>query len=439
MGALHRRARLDRRPQPRRPAAVHPCRWLARRLPRVLPDVPRATSRLHRYHRGALPAGRRRGTGRDGGLGIPPGRLRRESRPVAAIRPRHAQPRRHPSDHDRVRQHAQPAGRRHDDQPRRSSEDRRRALRRDRPLSPPSGLATSPHPRQDPCFHDRSQPAPAPSPRRDHENSDLGGMSARQRPKTSQPGTAQTWRRDCTTRNRPATNAPSVSAELQAGLAPVPWKSENAADWFTYTPSVRLIDSATPTSMATSSAASSTFSSVEYTAAVSAPWVPTVRRKISRLWSVESVAITNEIGPKCSPAYTSSSLASSATSSGDRTIASGYPGCATVADRRTTAAAPSGRPSRSSTPWLTIAPSSSTARASSPSRLSTAPEIPAATSSNDLCPWSVSIPSRGTRKFCGVVHICPEYSASENAMFPSMPRQSSVESMATVLTPAFSV
>jgi hypothetical protein len=42
-----------------------------------------------------------------------------------------------------------------------------------------------------------------------------------------------TGRRDCTTVNRPATKPVSVSAALQAGFAPVPWKSENAADWLT--------------------------------------------------------------------------------------------------------------------------------------------------------------------------------------------------------------
>ena len=64
-------------------------------------------------------------------------------------------------------------------------------------------------------------------------------------------------------RNRLATYAPSVSAAFAAGLAPLAWKSENAADWLTKTPPVRLQDRCTPTSSAAASAASSTFSSVE--------------------------------------------------------------------------------------------------------------------------------------------------------------------------------
>ena len=50
---------------------------------------------------------------------------------------------------------------------------------------------------------------------------------------------------------------------------------------------------------------------------------------------------------------------------------------------------------RDSTPSLTTPPSSSTAFASSPRSLSRAAPIPAATSSTDLCPSSVSIPSPG--------------------------------------------
>jgi len=49
-----------------------------------------------------------------------------------------------------------------------------------------------------------------------------------------------------------------VYVALAAGFAPVPWKSLNAADWFTNTGPVRFSDNATPTS----SAASRTFSSV---------------------------------------------------------------------------------------------------------------------------------------------------------------------------------
>src|SRR5690606_31801681 len=58
----------------------------------------------------------------------------------------------------------------------------------------------------------------------------------------------QTGRRDCTIRNRSATYAPSVSEAVAAGLAPVVWKSEKAADWLTNTPPVRLHDRCTPTS-----------------------------------------------------------------------------------------------------------------------------------------------------------------------------------------------
>ena len=51
---------------------------------------------------------------------------------------------------------------------------------------------------------------------------------------------AQTWRRDWTIRKREATYAPSVYDALAAGLAPVPWKSEYAADWLTKTPPSRF-------------------------------------------------------------------------------------------------------------------------------------------------------------------------------------------------------
>ena len=67
-------------------------------------------------------------------------------------------------------------------------------------------------------------------------------------------------------------------AAFAAGLAPVACRSEYAAVWLTYTPPVRFSDSATPDSIATARAASITFSSVEYTAAVSAPRAVTVRR-----------------------------------------------------------------------------------------------------------------------------------------------------------------
>src|SRR5690606_163231 len=68
---------------------------------------------------------------------------------------------------------------------------------------------------------------------------------------------AQTCRRVVTTRKRLATNAPSVYAAFAAGLAPVPWKSLNAAVWFTKTCPVRFSDRATPASIAASRARSS--------------------------------------------------------------------------------------------------------------------------------------------------------------------------------------
>ena len=68
---------------------------------------------------------------------------------------------------------------------------------------------------------------------------------------------------DVTTRNRLATNAASMYAELAAGLAPVPWKSEKAAVWLTNTGPVRFSESETPQSAAASRAASSTSSEVE--------------------------------------------------------------------------------------------------------------------------------------------------------------------------------
>jgi hypothetical protein len=73
---------------------------------------------------------------------------------------------------------------------------------------------------------------------------------------------------------------------IGGGIGPVPWKSENAADWFTNTPPVRLMDSATPASSATSMARRTTSSSVEYTDSVSAPWPRTASRAIGRLSSV---------------------------------------------------------------------------------------------------------------------------------------------------------
>ena len=56
-----------------------------------------------------------------------------------------------------------------------------------------------------------------------------------------------------TIRNLPATNAGSVNDALPAGLAPVTWKSLNAADWLTQIDPVRLTDSGTPASAVASS------------------------------------------------------------------------------------------------------------------------------------------------------------------------------------------
>ena len=66
---------------------------------------------------------------------------------------------------------------------------------------------------------------------------------------------------------------PDASARaLRDGLAGLPWKSLNAVVWLTNTAGVvRFSDRCTPTSSATSRAASSTASSVECTIAVSAP------------------------------------------------------------------------------------------------------------------------------------------------------------------------
>lgn len=51
----------------------------------------------------------------------------------------------------------------------------------------------------------------------------------------------------------------------------------------------------------------------------------------------------------------------------------------------------------------------------------------------------VLMPSCGMKKFCGAVHICPEYSDMEKARFLITSRRSRTESMITELTPAFSV
>src|SRR6478735_1600296 len=80
---------------------------------------------------------------------------------------------------------------------------------------------------------------------------------------TAPPRGPYTCRRDCTTRKREATYAPSVYDAFAAGLAPVPWKSEYAADWFTKTPPSRFSDSATPASSAASRMSATTSSDVE--------------------------------------------------------------------------------------------------------------------------------------------------------------------------------
>ncbi len=52
---------------------------------------------------------------------------------------------------------------------------------------------------------------------------------------------------------------------------------------------------------------------------------------------------------------------------------------------------------------------------------------------------AVVIPPWGMNRFCGAVHICPEYRETENARFRMVSRGSRTESMMTELTPAFSV
>ena len=61
------------------------------------------------------------------------------------------------------------------------------------------------------------------------------------------------------------------------------------------------------------------------------------------------------------------------------------------------------------------------ARFGSPSRPSIAAARSVATSSNALWPALVSMPPSGTYRFCGVVHIWPLYSDSENARLRSIP------------------
>src|SRR5690606_19250193 len=112
------------------------------------------------------------------------------------------------------------------------------------------------------------------------------------------PVPASASRRTSTTRNRLATNAPSVRAALAAGLPPEPWKSEKAAVWFTYTPPVRLRESWAASSRHTSRTASSTSGEVVYAPTVMAPFSRTVRRSRSAASVAESTATAKDTGPK---------------------------------------------------------------------------------------------------------------------------------------------
>src|SRR3954453_19137013 len=112
-----------------------------------------------------------------------------------------------------------------------------------------------------------------------HHFHEWGSTNSTDLPRFVFSSVGQTWRRDCTTRKREATYAPSVYDAFAAGLAPVPWKSEYAADWFTKTPPSRFSLSATPTSRAADRISPITASEVEYTEAVIAPWSCTVLRK----------------------------------------------------------------------------------------------------------------------------------------------------------------
>src|SRR5262249_51864946 len=91
-------------------------------------------------------------------------------------------------------------------------------------------------------------------------------------------GHAGRWRRDWMTPNRPGAKSASVYFAFAAGFPPVAWKSENAADWLTYTAPVRFSDRATPASSAASRTAARYCSLVEYTLAVSAPFAPATLR-----------------------------------------------------------------------------------------------------------------------------------------------------------------
>ena len=94
---------------------------------------------------------------------------------------------------------------------------------------------------------------------------------------------------------------------------------------------------------------------------------------------------------------------------------------------------------RRSVASVAIAPSVAAPRAGSPSNPSMPLTIAATTSSNDTFSPPAVMPSRGTNRFCGVVHIWPEYSDSDIARLRVMPLRSSTESITTLFTPAFSV
>ena len=97
--------------------------------------------------------------------------------------------------------------------------------------------------------------------------------------------------------------------------------------------------------------------------------------------------------------------------------ASGNSGCWIPSDARTTSPARLASATLASTSGPTIPPRTAAARFGSPSSPSIAAARSVATSSNDRCPWSVSIPPSGRNRFCGVVHIWPLYRDSENARF----------------------
>ena len=189
--------------------------------------------------------------------------------------------------------------------------------------------------------------------------------------------------RCCTTRKRLATYAESVSVALAAGLAPVPWKSENAA---------RLVDEhragqvdrqrRRPRLPPPSIASSITFV------------VGRVDRQRERAVPAHGVArdgkalfrrlraMTKAIGPNHSLRYAARSAASSLTISGVRTVAPGYAGWAMACVSSTTVPRERAASSRRATPSFCSAPSTSTARAGSPSSFCTPSTMAATTWSN---------------------------------------------------------